>query len=143
MQVCQRLTEQRVPTDMWITQSSLCHQAKKKAPKKTIFHRFFAIFSRFFGLFPYIWPLAGPNIAEKGWPLLGKAWERVWEEIANFEMLVSGAPGARNQHLGRMDGGLNFQAVIKSAASAASLDLQGSPQAPPSACRRLDHGLKG
>ena len=42
---------------------------------------------------------------------------------------------------------LNFQAVIKSAASAASLDLQGSPRAPPSACRgyassRLDHGLK-
>ena len=77
-------------------------------------------------VFPYIWPLAGPNIAKKGWPLLGKALERVWEGFgkfcafwkgfarvlrmfcacfarvlgANFEMLVSGAPGARNQHLG-------------------------------------------
>ena len=27
----------------------------------------------FRAVFPYIWPLAGPNIAKKGWPLLGKA----------------------------------------------------------------------
>ena len=89
---------------------------------------------------------------------------RVWE-AANFEMLVSGAPGARNQHLGRTDGGLNFQAVIKSAASAASLmawelhgsarttasaggrRLRGTPMQLPShqggcASSRLDHGLK-
>ena len=71
------------------------------AQKNAKINRFFAIFSAFF---PNIWPLAGPNIAEKGWPLLGKALERVWEGFgkgaANFEMLVSGAPGARNQHLG-------------------------------------------
>ena len=47
-----------------------------KGPKKPKILRFSTIFSAFF---PNIWPLAGPNIAEKGWPLLGKAWERVWK----------------------------------------------------------------
>ena len=37
-----------------------------KKQKKAKIHRFFAIFSAFF---PNIWPLAGPNIAKKGWPL--------------------------------------------------------------------------
>ena len=36
---------------------------------------------------------------------------------------------------------LNFQAVIKSAASAASLDLQGSPRVPPSKCRAVVQAL--
>ena len=34
-------------------------------------------FDYFLAVFLYIWPLAGPNIAEKGWPLLGKALGRV------------------------------------------------------------------
>ena len=63
--------------------------------KKAFFPSFL---NYFFDVFPYIWPLDGPNIAEKCWPLLGKAWERVWEGF----------------------GKLDFQAVIKSAASAAS-----------------------
>ena len=33
----------------------------------------------FLAFFLYIWPLAGPNIAEKGGPLLGKALGRVWK----------------------------------------------------------------
>ena len=71
--------------------------------------QFFLYFSAIFAAdFPYIWPLAGPDIAEKGAALVEK---------------------------------LNFQAVIKSAASAASLDLQGSPQAPLSACRAVVRGL--
>ena len=43
-----------------------------KGPKRQFFLHFFTIFS---AVFPYIWPLAGPNIAEKGWPLLGRVWE--------------------------------------------------------------------
>ena len=44
------------------------HRARSlyKGPKKAIFPPFFTIFSAFF---PNIWPLAGPNIAKKGWPL--------------------------------------------------------------------------
>ena len=55
---------------------------------------FSVIFHDFFAVFPYIWPLAGPNIAEKGWPLLGKALERVWDGFGKpliLEMQVSGA----------------------------------------------------
>ena len=37
-----------------------------QGPKKAIFPSFFNIIS---ALFPNIWPLAGPNIAKKGWPL--------------------------------------------------------------------------
>ena len=33
----------------------------------------------FLAFFPYIWPLAGPNIAKKGWPLCGKALGRFWK----------------------------------------------------------------
>ena len=61
-----------------------------------VFLHFFTIFS---AVFPYIWPLAGPNIAKKGWPLLGKLWKG----------------------FGRVLEKLNFQAVIKPAASAAGL----------------------
>ena len=47
------------------------------------FLHFFTIFS---AAFPYIWPLAGPNIAKKGWPLLGKALDGfgMGLEAANF-----------------------------------------------------------
>ena len=54
---------------------ALLHAVCKK-PKKAIFPLFF---HDFFAVFPYIWPLAGPNIAEKGAAIVGKAWERVWE----------------------------------------------------------------
>ena len=37
-----------------------------KGPKKANIHRLFNIFP---AVFPNIWPLAGPNIAKKGWPL--------------------------------------------------------------------------
>ena len=37
--------------------------------KKNIPKRYFCIFGICFLLFPYMWPLAGPNIATKGWPL--------------------------------------------------------------------------
>ena len=40
--------------------------SSRMGPKKAKINRFFAIFS---ALFPNIWPLAGPNIAKKGWPL--------------------------------------------------------------------------
>ena len=41
--------------------------------------------ARFFrAVLPYIGPLAGPNIAKKGWPLLGKALGRVWEGFGKF-----------------------------------------------------------
>ena len=40
--------------------------SSRMGPKKQFFDYFLAVF-------PYIWPLARPNIAEKGWPLLGKA----------------------------------------------------------------------
>ena len=56
----------------------------EKSMKKS---NFLFIFRSFFDVFPYIWPLAGPNIAEKGWPLLGKASFRV----VNFQ---------NDQHLG-------------------------------------------
>ena len=49
----------------------------QKGKNPSIFH----IFSAFF---PNIWPLARPNIARKGWPLLGKALERVWEGFGKF-----------------------------------------------------------
>ena len=52
-------------------------------PKKAIFHNLFDIFWPFF---PHIWPLAGSNIAEKGWPLLGKALERVWEGFEKAQL---------------------------------------------------------
>ena len=55
----------------------------------------------FWAVFLYIWPLAGPNIAEKGWPLLGKALGRVRDGFGRvrdgfgkpliLEMQVSGA----------------------------------------------------
>ena len=41
----------------------------KKAPKRAKTRSFYILSAAF----PYIWPLAGPNIAEKGWLLLGKA----------------------------------------------------------------------
>ena len=85
-------------------------------PKKAQIRRFFAIFS---AVFPYIWPLAGPNIAEKDAALVKKALGRVWEGFGKK---------------------LNFQAVIKSAASAASLDLQGSPR---TTARHADGGARG
>ena len=59
------------------------HSSLYKRPKKAIFPSFF---HDFFGRFSNIWPLAGPNIAEKGWPLLGKALDGfgVGLEAANF-----------------------------------------------------------
>ena len=88
-------------------------------------------FWRFFGLFSIYLAPSGAKYCGKGLAAIGKSFGKgsgwVWK-AANFEMLVSGAPGARNQHLGRTDGGLNFQAVIKSAASAASLGTQKKSQ---------------
>ena len=46
-------------TNMWAPEGAF-------GPKKAKIHRCFAIFS---AVFPNIWPLAGPNIAKKGWPL--------------------------------------------------------------------------
>ena len=67
-------------------------------PKK----QFLTIFCYFLAVFPYIWPLARPNIAKKGWPLLGKALGKVWEGFG--------------KGLAAFGKKLNFQAVIKSAA---------------------------
>ena len=48
-------------------------QAKVQKAPKGIFSSFFHYF---FGLFPYIWPLAGPNIAKRGWP---------WQTLARVD----------------------------------------------------------
>ena len=64
------------------------NSAKTSSKKKSSQRQFFV----FFCIFSNIWPLARPNIAKRK-PL----WQK---KAANFEMLVSGAPGARNQHLG-------------------------------------------
>ena len=49
-----------------------------KRPKKAIvppcFHDFFGMFSNFSAVFPYIWPLAGPNISKR----VGRYWEKLW-----------------------------------------------------------------
>ena len=57
-----------------------------KRPKKGPKRLFFNIFCYFLAVFPYIWPLAGPNIPKKGWPLLGKALERVWEGFGKAQL---------------------------------------------------------
>ena len=54
-----------------------------KGPKRLFFLHFAVIFS---AVSPYIWPLAGPNIVKKGWPLLGKALERVWEGFGKAQL---------------------------------------------------------
>ena len=63
-------------------------------PKKQLYHSFFYIF---FGRFLYIWPLARPNIAEKGAAIVGKALGRVRE-----------APGRVCKDLGRVWKAANF-----------------------------------
>ena len=50
-----------------------------KSQKKQFFDYFLVVF-------PYIWPLARPNIAKKGWPLLGKALERLWEGFGKAKL---------------------------------------------------------
>ena len=90
---------------------------------------------------PYIWPLAGPNIAKKGWPLQTLARDDRQTHFGTFDFWVKPGFGAfyfgnarfwrlgapKTYISGRTDGGLNFQAVIKSAASAASPIAWGEP----------------
>ena len=57
-------------------------QTTSPGPKRQFFIDFFFVFSAFF---QYIWPLAGPNITEKGAALVEKALGRVWK---GFESLT-------------------------------------------------------
>ena len=90
---------------------------KDLAPKNAIFPSFLHYF---FGRFSIYLAPSGAKYCGKGLAAIrksiGKGLGRFWKK-------------------------LNFQAVIKSAASAASLDLQGSPRDPPSACRAVARGL--
>ena len=84
----------------------------QRRQKSNVFLVFFAIFSK------YLAP-SGAKYCEKGLAAIGKSF---------------------GKGLGRFWKKLNFQAVIKSAASAASLDLQGSPR---TTARHADGGTRG
>ena len=83
---------------------------------------FFHIFSYFSGPGPV--PEASPGL-EVRFPVKNAGFGCVFAELRHFSSFLET---------------LNFQAVIKSAASAASLDLQGSPQ---TTARHADGGARG
>ena len=66
-------------TSIWAPEGALDRNPYIKGPKRQFFHRFFSIFS---AVFPYIWPLAQPNIAEKKAASMEKAKGRVRDGFA-------------------------------------------------------------